>query len=321
MYQARRRRNRLARASLAGKGEATGENRLVRHVYTVAGLKVVSDLPMPGLLPGPSLDGSADTADVTIARAVLPPAAMANAHHELNFEIADLMRMSMRHGTTILYDPLPDAPAEDMALYLGGTGFGALLHQRGMVLLHASAVRIGDAAVLFCGPSGAGKSTLAAALVEAGYDHVADDFCAISFAADGTPMVAPDGRRHKLWDSALDGLAAHHRKGVAVRSDMAKYYVDPHRTVATPLPIAAIFELAVGDQVAIEALGGLGLVRVMREHAYRPHLVSLMGQHRHYFDAAAAIAKHSCTGQLIRPLQFEMMKLAISAVEEYLDQQ
>ncbi|MBX9860425.1 MAG: hypothetical protein K2Y20_12675 [Sphingomonas sp.] len=294
---------------------------MTQHVYTVAGLRVVSDLPMPGLLPGPSLDDHPGAADVTIARAVLPPAAMANVHHELNFEIADLMRMSMRHGTTMLYDPLPDALADDMALYLGGTGFGALLHQRGMVLLHASAVRIGDAAVLFCGPSGAGKSTLAAALVEAGHDHVADDFCAISFAADGTPMVAPDGRRHKLWDSAIDGLAALDRRGGAVRSDMAKYYVDPRRTVATPLPIAAIFELAVGDAVEIAPLGGLELVRVMREHAYRPNLVSLMGQHRPYFEAATIIAKNSKAAKLIRPLQFDMVATTISTLEGYLDQQ
>lgn len=293
---------------------------MTHHVYTVAGLRVVSDLPMPGLLPGPSLGDHPCGADVTISRAALPPAVMANANYEMNFEIEGLMRMSMRRGTTILYDPLPDAPADDMALYLGGTGFGTLLHQRGMVLLHASAVRIGDKAVLFCGPSGAGKSTLAAALVEAGYDHVADDFCAISFADDGTPMVAPDGRRHKLWDSAIDGLAALDRRGCAVRSDMSKYYVDPRRVVTNLLPIAALFELAVGDRTEIVPLGGLGLVRVMREHAYRPHLVSLMGQHRPYFEAATVIDKYARTARLIRPMQFSTMATAIALVERYLFQ-
>ena len=290
---------------------------MTQHVYTVAGLRVVSDLQMPGLLPGPSLDDHPGAADVTVARAVLPPAAMANAHHELNFEIADLMRMSMRHGTTMLYDPLPDALADDMALYLGGTGFGALLHQRGMVLLHASAVRIGDAAVLFCGPSGAGKSTLAAALVEAGHDHVADDFCAISFAADGTPMVAPDGRRHKLWDSAL---ASHHRKGVAVRSDMAKYYVDPRRVVTRPLPITAIFELAVGEDIQLRPLTAVETIAQLRINAYRPHLVAMMGQSRLYFDAAVKTAKRARFVRLERPLIFERIAEVIDAIQQHLSQ-
>lgn len=290
---------------------------MAEYFYTVAALRVQSDLEMAGLLPMPPADPAAAVAaaDVTIARAALPLAAPgADPASEMNFEIADLMRMSMQQGTTILYDPLPGAPVDDMALYLGGTGFGTLLHQRGMVLLHASAVRIGDAAVLFCGPSGAGKSTLAAALVEAGYDHVADDFCAIDFGTDGTPTVAPDGRRHKLWDSAIDGLTAYDRRGGTVRSDMTKYYVDPRRTVATPLPIAAIIELAVGEDTGLRSLTGFETVGLVRVNAYRPHLVDRMGQARLYFDAAVKLSSRCRFARLHRPLRFDTMPEVVAAI-------
>lgn len=294
---------------------------MAQYFYTVAGLRVQSDLAMAGLLPAPPSDPGAATADITIARAALPPAEPSvDPATEMTFDIADLMRMSMRQGSTILYDPAPDAPADDLALYLGGTGFGTLPHQRGLVLLHASAVRIGNAAVLFCGPSGAGKSTLAAAMVDAGYDHVADDFCAIDFPSNGAPTVAPDGRRHKLWESAIAGLDAAGRRGGAVRSDMTKYYVDPRRTVAAPLPIAAIFELAAGDALEIQPIQGLDLVRVTREHAYRPHLVAQMAQHRRYFDAATVIAQHCSVARLIRPMDFCTLSRTIDAITDYASQ-
>ena len=52
---------------------------------------------------------------------------------------------------------------EDAATYLLGPILGFVLRLRGVVCLHASAVAVGDRAVVLLGPSGAGKSTTAAA--------------------------------------------------------------------------------------------------------------------------------------------------------------
>lgn len=322
MDEARRHSNRLARAPLAGKAAATKEMRLAHHTYAVAGLRVTSDLPMPGLLTVDGTDASIGAPDVEIARAILaaPPATADDPLAEMSFELDGLMRMSMRHGATLLYDPVAGAPPDDIALYLGGTGFGTLLHQRGMVLLHASAVRIGDRAALFCGPSGAGKSTLAAALVDAGHDHIADDFCAIDFAADGSAMVAPDGRRHKLWDSAITGLAARERRGGAVRSDMAKYYVDPARVITRPIRIGAIFDLAVDDETNIEPLSALDIVTLVQANAYRPNLVALMQQQRLYFDAAVRLGRYCRFARLTRALNYGAMSEQIASIERAMAQ-
>ena len=124
-------------------------------------------------------------------------------------------------------------------LFLIGTVFGILLHQRGEIVLHASAVRVNDKAVLFCGPSGAGKSTLAAALAQRGFPLVTDDLCAITLTAGAAPMVQPDGRHLKLWAQAIEKLDLAERRGAAVRNKLEKFFVEPAAALAEPLPLGA----------------------------------------------------------------------------------
>jgi len=282
--------------------------------YCVAGLRITSDLCLPGLIAR-SVTPSA--ADITIARASLPPPVPPiDPLAELIVEIPGLMRMAMRNGCTLAYDPVAGADPGDLALYLGGTGFGALLHQRGRVVLHASAVLMNGHAVLFCGPSGARKSTLATALVDAGHGHIADDFCTIDFDRDGTPMIAADGRRHTLWQRAIDGLALPDRRGKAVQTGLDKYFVDPREAITTTKPIGAIFVLEAAEQIAILRVKPLEMLHIVTSNAYRPQLVTLMQQQRLYFDATARIAKRASIRRLQRPLAFDHMPELIVAIRD-----
>jgi len=85
------------------------------------------------------------------------------------FQVPGVARFLLRGGREILFEAAPGVQAGDVSAFVIGTVFGILLHQRGEIVLHASAVRVNDRAVLFCGPSGAGKSTLAAALAQRGF--------------------------------------------------------------------------------------------------------------------------------------------------------
>ncbi len=182
--------------------------------YLVSGLNVASELALPGLI---ALEpGGSHAVDVAIRAGEVP---MALEDAELTgvnwqiapdrflFEVPGVVRILLTGGREILFALEQGSSIEEAAIFISSTGFGILLHQRGRIVLHASAVRVRDSAVLFCGPSGAGKSTLAAALVDAGYDLVTDDFCGISTHADGTPWVEPDGRQLKLWQNSIDKLS------------------------------------------------------------------------------------------------------------------
>ena len=71
-------------------------------------------------------------------------------------------------GNQIVFAPESEASAADVPIFIMGTVFGILLHQRQQIVLHASAVEVNGKAIIFCGPSGEGKSTLAAALAQRG---------------------------------------------------------------------------------------------------------------------------------------------------------
>lgn len=309
----------LARCGEGGKDAGVSSEASCPHRYLIAGLSVASDLPMPGLIRGISRGAAPSTPDVIIQRTAIAPdiTDQCDPYVELNFDIADVMRLSVRRGSRICYDPQPFVTSDDLALYLGGTGFGALLHQRRRVVLHASAVQMGDRAVLFCGASGAGKSTFAAALVDQGHPHIADDFCAIDFADDGTPMVAPDGRRHKLWENSILGLDYPDRRGRAVRTDMAKYYVDPRIMATEPVAISAIFSLSVSPLPMINTLAGVAKAAMIRDNAYRPSLVARLNQHRLYFETAASLAARCAIAKFDRPLDYAKIGESIAKVRDF----
>jgi hypothetical protein len=84
-----------------------------------------------------------------------------------------------------------------------GPAMGILLHQRGRLVLHASAVHINDGAVAFMGHNGAGKSTTTFSFMNNGHPLISDDILSIDFR-NGLPVVHPGSPRIKLWPESLE---------------------------------------------------------------------------------------------------------------------
>jgi hypothetical protein len=97
----------------------------------------------------------------------------------------------------------PEAP--DWRVQLLGPVLGLQCYLRGVLPLHACAVRIGARTVAIAGRSCAGKSTLAAALMRRGHALVTDDICAISLLS-ARPMVLPSFPALKLARDSLKML-------------------------------------------------------------------------------------------------------------------
>jgi hypothetical protein len=93
-----------------------------------------------------------------------------------------------------------DATLEDTATYLTGPVLGFVLRLRGALALHASAVQIGEGALVLVGAHGAGKSTAAAALGVRGCPVITDDVLHLR-PSHGKWLAEPVEGTLRLWNS------------------------------------------------------------------------------------------------------------------------
>ncbi len=293
--------------------------------YCISGLSVASEIALPGLTAGtPGL-----APQVTIRRGRVPenlPNARASgptwqiAGKTFLLRVPDIARFLLNDGHEIVAEPETPAREADVPVFILGTAFGILLHQREQIVLHASAVRVNGKAVLFCGPSGAGKSTLAAALAQRGYPLVTDDFCTVIVNDAAAPAVHPDGRQLKLWAQAIERLDLGQQRGERVRSCLEKYYVEPREVFTEPLSLGAVYVLREArppHKPGIERPNVVDAALLLRRNAYHPLLVRRMGQKANYFHAATAIANVAGIFHLSRVLDFAKMPEVIASLKDH----
>jgi hypothetical protein len=296
------------------------------HFYRISGLSVGSDIALRGMIGSPAGD---EATDVVIRRAAVPAELESPSHAGPTWQIAgnrfllrvpNVARFLLTEGREIAFEPEPEADESDIPIFIVGSAFGILLHQREQVVLHASAVRVNGRAVLFCGSSGMGKSTLAAALAQRGYPLMTDDVCAVTVKADGTPTVQSDGRQLKLWAQAIERLGLADRRGVRVRNQLDKYYVESGESCADALPLGAVYALREArppHAPGIERPNVVDAALILRRNAYRPLVVRRLDQKVNYFHAAGAIANRAGIFHLTREIGFERMPDVLAMLEQH----
>ena len=293
--------------------------------YRVSGLAVASEVDLPGLIPG----DPGRVPDVTIRRAPVPMTlddaeavgpTWQRADGRFLLRIPHIARFLLEDGRSIAFEAEESTGPQDVAVFLSGSVFGVLLHQRNHIVLHASAVLVGGKAVLFCGQSGAGKSTLAAALGEHGHPLIADDQCAIEIGDDGIPRIQADGRQLRLWEKSISELGLANRRGDPMRNRLRKFYVDPATTSDAAVPIGAVYaltEIRGPEEPGIQRPNIVDATRLLAANAYRPMLVHRLGQRDVYFRGGTAIAATSGIFRLKRRLGFDQVSVTIAMLHTH----
>ena len=274
--------------------------------YRYAGLTVSSDLALPEWAVFEQREPWAEP-DVRIVLNA-PPAGQASDAVE-SWVTADEYRLAVpeagvyqvRQGSEITVTPATHTDTPEVRLFLLGSAWGALCYQRGLLVLHLSAVLAGEQAIGFCGGSGSGKSTLTAGLVARGYPLVSDDLSCITFAA-GRPQVHPSAPRVKLWGEAVTQLGWAERALTRDHFRLDKFHVAslPH-AAGQPWPLRALYLLRWGE-TGLTRLTGLSAVqRLIGAATYRADLVEPLRHLGSYWEQCLQLARAIPLWELSRP--------------------
>ncbi|MGB0713612.1 MAG: hypothetical protein ACPGUC_08645, partial [Gammaproteobacteria bacterium] len=177
---------------------------------------------------------------------------------------------------------------------------GALLMQRGLLVLHGNAVRVGNHCVICIGSSGAGKSAVAAGLWHRGHHVIADDVVAL----DDSLHVLPGLPRIKLWRDVADALNVDVDGLSRVRPGLEKFHLPLERERADgALPVKAIYLLEIGnnDQVTVEHLKGMQRYLPLHDHAYRVRFLEGMGLQEKHLRRCGQLVRDIHLARIHRP--------------------
>lgn len=260
-----------------------------KYYYKVYGLNIGSELELPELTPARNIqvDVAVDFGKVpehlpeVNGSGILFEAAV----NDFLFKFKGVGRFRVQNGNRIIIQADKEASPEDIRLILLGSSIGALLHQRGMLAIHGSAITDGRQTALFSGPSGVGKSTLAAGLHELGYSVIADDISVICEKGEKHFGIAHGIPHLKLWKDVLVHLNQAD-KLAKVRPQLDKY--------RKPIPLAekeipglskmVILSPSNNRDYSYSEVLGREKFHLLRSNTYRMQFIDKMDQTEVHFQ-------------------------------------
>lgn len=272
--------------------------------YSTYGLTFDSDIALPELRPAPDAEGAPDV------RIVLGPVApggldegtrlgpfMWASDRAFWLQVPGVARFLVEDGRRITLEPAPGIDEDSVRVFLLGSAMGALMFQRGLLVMHGNAVRIGERCLLCVGQSGAGKSTLAASFMRRGYDVLADDVVPV----DAEGRAVPGFPRIKLWQDAATQLGFDTAPLRRIRPGMEKFNLPiAERHSDRPLPIRWVYLLNRDseDGIHMEPVRGMKRFPVMRRNTYRVRYLDGMALRAEHLKLCARLSSQIHLSQL-----------------------
>jgi hypothetical protein len=198
----------------------------------------------------------------------------------------------IRKGNEIVINPALGAAESVLRLFVLGPALALLLHQRGRLVLHASAVSIDGEAVAFLGGQGWGKSTTAGALYARGHAIVADDVVALNTDEASGRMVYPGFPQLKLWPEVAATLGDEPEKLPRLHPLHEKRAYSAARGFSTkPLALRCLYVLAEGAGAQVEDLEPQAAFLELVRHTYTARVLDIHRAPSHFLQCANLAAK------------------------------
>jgi hypothetical protein len=227
-------------------------------------------------------------------------------------------RFSVRAGSEIVMAPAASAEECVIQRWIAEGALTLVLHQRGYLLFHGSAVALKDGVAVFLGGPHFGKSTLAAALHQLGHDVLADD-CIVIADSSEHPLVVPSSSELKLWPDAATSLGHDVEKMPRVHPRFEKRIHTIRREPRSALPLRCLYVLSRAETAEILPLTRReGIMELVRHSAWAElfHVVNAGPQ----FLRCARLAQVVPIRRLQRPWSLSVVPAIAQMIEDDLTQ-
>lgn len=293
------------------------------YKYRVYGLGLWSNRPLPGLVPtdaGLPCDVRVDltleedrppAADVERLSSGMEAVSEADggAHYHLWFSGDGRLDFRIDSEGTRIAATWTLSVIEEVTALLLGPILGCVLRLRGVLCLHACAVKVGGRAIVMVGDSGMGKSTLAAAFARQGYPVLCDDIAALD-DRDRHWSVLPGYPRLRLWPEAVQALYGSENDLARIFSFTRKRFMDltadggaGWRFHDQPLPLAALYVLKAREpglpRPIIEHLRPISAVKALMARRAAGHLRLASERQAREFSGLGRVAMEAPTRHVI----------------------
>lgn len=297
------------------------------YCYSAYGLSIASPIELPELSAGgtaavrdSAVGASDDGVFIELGRVLLegqnpdrilmwakPGDACLQYRGAATFHVID--------GSRIVLDEHAGTDPRAVRLFLLGPVMALLLHQRKMLVLHASAVVVNGKVIAFAGDKGEGKSTLAGAMTVAGYPLFCDDVLAIDLRDSDRIVAYPAFPQLKLMpDSAKQiGLTA---------NDLPRIHPDYEKRAArmngerapTPLPVKRVYIIQTADEETIEPLSPQNRLVELVRHSYLAPLLETTGESADHFRQVVLLANRIEIAALKRTRVLNQLRQTVQRV-------
>ncbi|MBN2813715.1 MAG: hypothetical protein JXQ80_06525 [Bacteroidales bacterium] len=277
------------------------------YSYRAYGLSIASQIPVTGFEPAPVAEP-----DVVIRVGEVPEnlgnmvnqtAFYQSTANEFLLTTTKVGNIYIVNGKEIVVQPAVDPSDNNLSTYIVGMAFGAVMHQRRLLPLHASTVIYKDKCLMFAGRSGAGKTTIAAALIADGATLVADDISVVDFANE-TPAIRPAFPTLKIWADSLQHVGIETKGLTPVQNESQKYYLPVNSFSNRLTAIHQVFILLPQNNPGIEIkkLTGVDKFQALKKYTYLFRGIPHTGLEQNHFVLVNQLAQRVPVDMLMRPV-------------------
>lgn len=300
----------------------------IRYNYSAYGLNIRSDVGLPELVEsdvGNDVDISFRHLSDHYLNTLLDGAATFERPGCVVRVRADAMCYSwnglgtalIRNGNEVVIDAAAGIDHLDLAPFITGAILGNLLEQRGLFVLHGSAVVIEGRAVAFLGEKGAGKSTLALHLQKRGHPLLTDDLLPILFVGDEVQTI-PGFPRIKIWSDTVASMGFDPGKLPRVNKFIDKRsYRCSEGFSSERINVGRIYILTDDSEIEIDQLEPSKAFIELTRNTYLNRYMHATGKSAEHFRSCETLATSVPIFLLRRPRDFKSLPEVTSAVVEH----